>query len=154
MSLVIGILTFILVITSLFLVMVVLMQPAQSDGGMGAAMGGGGMESTFGAQTNSVLTGATIKASVVFFVLSFGLYLANIYNVKHHDGGDSKLPTIIAPASTSSMPVPTMPTATPSTSAGPVPIKTGPSAGPVPVPSSSATTNGPQPTPHPVEPKK
>lgn len=154
MSLVIGILTFVLVITSLFLVMVVLMQPAQSDGGMGAAMGGGGMESTFGAQTSSVLTGATIKASIVFFVVSFVLYLAHIYQAKQHNGVDGKLPTINAPASTSTMPIPTMPSAVPSTSSGPTPIKTAPSAGPVPVPSSSATSSGPQPTPQPVEPKK
>ena len=39
MSLFIGVLTFVLVLTSLFLVLVVLMQRAKSDGGMGAAMG-------------------------------------------------------------------------------------------------------------------
>jgi preprotein translocase subunit SecG len=154
MSLVIGILTFVLVITSLFLVMVVLMQRAQSDGGMGSAMGGGSMESTFGAETNNVLSGATIKAAIIFFVVSFVLYLAHIYQVKHHDGVEGKLPTINAPASTSTMPVPTMPSAVPSTSSGPTPIKTAPSAGPVPVPSSSATSSGPQPMPQPVEPKK
>lgn len=154
MSLVIGILTFVLVVTSLFLVMIVLMQRAQSDGGMGAAMGGGGMESTFGAETNSVLTGATIKAAIVFFVVSFVLYLAHIYQVKHHGGVDGKLPTINAPASTSTMPIPTMPATTPSASSGPTPVKTAPSAGPVPVPSSSATSTGPRPTPQPVEPKK
>ena len=38
MSLLIGILTFILVLTSLFLVLVVLMQRAKSDGGMGSAL--------------------------------------------------------------------------------------------------------------------
>ena len=83
MSLVIGVLTFILVITSLFLVLVVLMQRAKTDGGIGAAMAGGATESAFGAETNNVLTGATIKAAIVFFVLSFGLYLANIYQSKH-----------------------------------------------------------------------
>lgn len=111
MSLVIGILTFILIITSLFLVLVVLMQRAKTDGGMGSAMGGGSMESTFGAETGNVLSGATIKAAVVFFVLSFGLYLAHIYQLKHHEAGDSKLPTITAPAVTTPSPVP--PPATP-----------------------------------------
>jgi preprotein translocase subunit SecG len=154
MSLVIGILTFVLVITSLFLVMVVLMQRAQSDGGMGRAMGGGSMESTFGAETNNVLSGATIKAAIVFFVVSFVLYLAHIYQVKHHDGVEGKLPTINAPASTSAMPMPMTPAAGLSTSSGPTPIKTAPSAGPVPVPSSSATSSVPHPMPQPVEPKK
>ena len=149
MSLVIGILTFILIITSLFLVLVVLMQRAKTDGGMGSAMGGGSMESTFGAETGNVLSGATIKAAIVFFVVSFTLYLAHLYQAKHHDAGDSKLPTITAPAS-STMPSPTT-SGSPST--GPVPTpSTGVSTGPVPAPS---TTPGPQPaTSQPVEPKK
>jgi preprotein translocase subunit SecG len=98
MSIVIGILTFILVITSLFLVMIVLMQRAKTDGGIGAAMAGGATESAFGAETNNVLSGATIKAAIVFFVLSFGLYLANISQAKARIDGDAKLPTINAPA--------------------------------------------------------
>ena len=98
MSLLIGVLTFILVVTSLFLVLIVLMQRAKSDGGMGAAMGGGATESAFGAETNNVLSGATIKGAIVFFVLSFALYVANIYQAKHHDASDSKLPTVSAPA--------------------------------------------------------
>jgi preprotein translocase subunit SecG len=100
MSLVIGVLTFILAITSVFLVLVVLMQRAKTDGGIGAAMAGGATESAFGAETNNVLTGATIKAAIVFFVLSFGLYLANIYQAKHLEAVENKLPTITAPAST------------------------------------------------------
>jgi preprotein translocase subunit SecG len=101
MSIVINILTFILILTSLFLVLVVLMQRAKTDGGMGAAMAGGATESAFGAETSNVLTGATIKATIVFFVLSFFLFLANIYQAKHHEAADSKLPTITAPAATS-----------------------------------------------------
>jgi preprotein translocase subunit SecG len=98
MSLLIGILTFALILTSLFLVLVVLMQRAKSDGGMGSALGGGSMESTFGAETSNVLTKATINAAIAFFVISFVLYLAHIYQSKHHTAADSKLPTVIAPA--------------------------------------------------------
>ena len=98
MSLFIGVLTFVLVLTSLFLVLVVLMQRAKSDGGMGAAMGGGATESAFGAETNNVLSTATIRGAIVFFVLGFILYMANIYQAKHHEAGDSKLPTVNAPA--------------------------------------------------------
>jgi len=98
MSIVINVLTFILILTSLFLVLVVLMQRAKTDGGMGAAMAGGATESAFGAETSNVLTGATIKAAIIFFVLSFGLFLANIYQSKHRDAADNKLPTVVAPA--------------------------------------------------------
>ena len=119
MSLVIGILTFILIITSLFLVLVVLMQRAKTDGGMGSAMGGGSMESTFGAETSNVLSGATIKAAILFFVVSFGLYLAHIYQSKHHDVADSKLPTVVAPATTTA-PAPSLPTPQPAT---PTPVE-------------------------------
>lgn len=97
MSLVIGILTFVLLLTSLFLVLVVLMQRAKSDGGV-AAMGGGSMESTFGADTNNVLTGATIKAAIVFFVVSFVLYLAHIKQTHKQGAADNQLPTVVAPA--------------------------------------------------------
>lgn len=115
MSLVIGILTFVLVITSLFLVLVVLMQRAKTDGGIGAAMGGGSMESTFGAETNNVLSGATIKASIVFFVVSFILYLAHIYQTKHQDGLDNRLPTITAPANPAPAPAAPAPAPQPAT---------------------------------------
>ncbi len=98
MSLLINVLTFILVLTSLFLVLVVLMQRAKSDGGMGAAMGGGATESAFGAETNNVLSTATIRGAIVFFVLGFMLYMANIYQAKHHAAADNKLPTVNAPA--------------------------------------------------------
>lgn len=116
MSIVIGVLTLILVLTSLFLVMIVLMQRAKTDGGVGAAMAGGATESAFGAETNNVLSGATIKAAVVFFVLSFGLYLANIYQAKNRAEDDAKLPTVTAPAATAA-PAPALevPTSQPAT---------------------------------------
>jgi preprotein translocase subunit SecG len=98
MNIVINVLTFILVLTSMFLVLVVLMQRAKTDGGMGAAMAGGATESAFGAETSNVLTGATIKGAIIFFVLSFGLFLANIYQAKHHESVDDKLPAVVAPA--------------------------------------------------------
>lgn len=113
MSFVIGILTFVLVITSLFLVLVVLMQRAKTDGGMGSAMGGGSMESTFGAETGSVLSSATIKAAIVFFVVGFTLYLAHIYQSKHREAADSKLPAVLVPAAKTPAPTPAPKTATP-----------------------------------------
>lgn len=98
MGILINIFTLVLILISLFLVFIVLMQKAKSDGGVGAAMGGGMAEATFGAETGNVLTGATIKASIAFFVLSFGLYLGHIYQHKHQMNSGDKLPAITAPA--------------------------------------------------------
>src|ERR1019366_7618708 len=97
MSILLGILTFVLILTSIFLILVVLMQKAKSDGGMGAAMGGGMAEATFGADTTNVLSKATINAAIVFFVLGCGLFLGRIYQHKHGTT-TSGLPTIAAPA--------------------------------------------------------
>ena len=106
MNLLIYLLTAILLFTSVFLVIVVLMQRAKSDGGIGAAMGGGSMESTFGAETGNVLSKGTINAAIIFFVVSFALYLAHIYQSRHHEAGDNQLPTVVAPATTSAAPAP------------------------------------------------
>jgi preprotein translocase subunit SecG len=112
MSLLIGILTFALVLISLFLILVVLMQKAKSDGGV-AAMGGGMAESTFGAETGNVLSKATINAAIAFFVISFALYLAHIYQSKHRDASDNKLPTVTAPATPAPQPATPKPGETP-----------------------------------------
>ncbi|MDB6093307.1 MAG: preprotein translocase, SecG subunit [Verrucomicrobia bacterium] len=112
MSILLSILTVVLIIISVFLVLVVLAQKAKTDGGVGAALGGGMTEATFGADTGNVLSKATINAAVAFFILSFVLYLGHIYVRKHAavSTGDA-LPTIAAPASTS--PAPTVPGAQP-----------------------------------------
>ena len=82
MSIVIWLLTFVLVLLSVFLVLVVLMQKSKSDGGVGAALGGGMTEATFGADTGNVLATLTRNGAIAFFVISFGLYLSHIY--QHH----------------------------------------------------------------------
>jgi preprotein translocase subunit SecG len=90
--------TVVLILTSAALILLVLMQKAKSDGGMGAAMGSGVAEATFGAETGNVLSGATIKAAVLFFVLSFGLYLGRIYQGKHAAASGITLPVIAGSA--------------------------------------------------------
>src|ERR1700733_7068388 len=97
MSIILGIGTAALILTSLLLILLVLAQKAKSDGGMGAAMGGGMAEATFGADTGNVLSKATINASIVFFVLSIALYLGRIYEIKHSSGSSGMLPTIAVP---------------------------------------------------------
>ena len=132
MSIVLGILTFVLILVSLFIVLVVLAQKSK-DGGMGAALGGGAAEAAFGAETGNVLSKSTIYAAVLFFVLAFALYLGRIYESKHASAAaGSALPTIAAPA----MPV-SAPASTASTTPGAVTLPTTP---------APATTPAPEPT--------
>ncbi|MEI8090123.1 MAG: preprotein translocase subunit SecG [Opitutaceae bacterium] len=107
MSIVLGILTFALIVLSLFLVLIVLAQKAKSDGGVGAAMGGGMTEAAFGADTSNVLSKATIYAAIAFFVIAFSLYLGRIYERKHATAAaNNALPTIAVPAAPVSTPAP------------------------------------------------
>jgi preprotein translocase subunit SecG len=125
MSILIGISTFVLILTSIFLILLVLAQKAKSDGGMGAAMGGGMAEATFGADTGNVLSKATINAAIVFFVLSFALYLGRIYERRHASAASgSALPSITVPAAPAAKPaagvsVPSAAAATPAPAAKP-----------------------------------
>jgi preprotein translocase subunit SecG len=107
MSIVLGILTFALIVLSLFLVLIVLAQKAKSDGGVGAAMGGGMTEAAFGADTSNVLSKATIYAAIAFFVIAFSLYLGRIYERKHATAAATNaLPTIAVPAAPAPTPAP------------------------------------------------
>jgi preprotein translocase subunit SecG len=102
MTLLLGIFTFILVIVSVFLVLVILAQRAKSDGGVGAALGGGVTEAAFGAESGNVLSRATTYAAVIFFVLSFGLYLGHLHEHRKglaaSDDGLPAMPELNAPA--------------------------------------------------------
>jgi len=110
MSILIGIFTFVLILISLFLVLVVLAQKAKSDGGMGAAMGGGMAEAAFGAETGNVLSKSTIRAAIAFFAISFFLYLAQVYQHKHAGVNSAdRLPMIAAPSVAAPVPVPAAP---------------------------------------------
>lgn len=100
----------ILIFVSTIVVLLVLMQRAKNDGGVGAAMGGGMAEATFGAETTNVLSKATIRGSIIFFVLGFLLYLGYIYN--HHQSLSSgAAPEISVPAAIPATPA--APAATP-----------------------------------------
>lgn len=146
MSILLGILTFVLILISIFLVLVVLAQKSK-DGGMGAALGGGAAEAAFGADTTNVLSKSTIYAAILFFVLAFVLYLGRIYERKVGTGSGTALPTITAPAAA---PAPT----TGATSATPAPAAEGAAAtGPaVSVPATPAPA--PATTPSSEQPKK
>jgi preprotein translocase subunit SecG len=98
MSIILGILTIVLIIVSLFLVLLVLAQPAKSDGGMGSALGGGMAESVLGGSHGTVTSKLTIKMAIAFFVLSFVLYLGNVYQRSHANGGSQALPNLTVAA--------------------------------------------------------
>ena len=117
MNILIVVLTFLLVLVSLFLGLLVLVQKPRSDSGLGTAMGGGVAEATFGAETGNVLTRSTIVLAVAFFVLGFGAYLGQIYVVKHKDKSVESLPA--APVSTA--PVAPAPEAVPAPAPAPAP---------------------------------
>lgn len=128
LSVALAILTVVLILVSLFLILVVLAQKSQ-DGGMGTALGGGAAEAAFGAETNTVLSKATIYSSVLFFVLALLLYLGRIYERAHaRDAATSALPTIAAPATPVST-APTKPLTVPGTPAT-APATTAPLAAP------------------------
>lgn len=76
---IIGIFTLILILICVLLVLVILMQRPSADAGMGASLGGGAAESAFGGETGNVLTSVCVKCIVVFFVLTFLLFMGNIY---------------------------------------------------------------------------
>lgn len=111
MTILTVVLTFLLVVVSLFLGLLVLVQKPRSDSGLGTAMGGGMAEATFGAETGNVLTRSTIVLAVAFFVLAFAAYLGQIYIFKHKDVSAESLPA----APVSSAPAAPAPEAAPIT---------------------------------------
>jgi preprotein translocase subunit SecG len=137
MGILIGVFTFILVLISVFLILVVLAQKAKSDGGMGAALGGGAAEAAFGAETGNVLTTSTIRAAIAFFILSFGLYLGHLYQHKHVGTGGKALPTIAVPATA------------PAPATDPMSLGVGPGA---PAPTTPVVPAAPVPAPAPAVP--
>ncbi len=88
-SILIGLFTLVLVIACILLVLVILMQRPNANAGMGAALGGGMAEGAFGGEAGNVLTKATVKLTIIYFLLSASLYLGYIYAT----GGSSNEPT-------------------------------------------------------------
>lgn len=90
----ISLFTLILILVSVFLILIILMQKASSSGGMGAAMGGGMAESTFGTDTVNVLTKGTIYATITFFIICLGLYLGYMATIDNTENTGGVLPNI------------------------------------------------------------
>ncbi|MFO7724485.1 MAG: preprotein translocase subunit SecG [Oceanipulchritudo sp.] len=102
----ISLLTFILILVSLFMVLVILMQRASSSGGMGSAFGGGVTESAFGADTTNILTRATKWSALAFFAISLALYLMYMSRRGFDNGPEGSAPPEIPAASEEAAPMP------------------------------------------------
>lgn len=99
LNIIISFLTFALIIVSLFMVLVILMQRASANAGMGSAFGGGVAESTFGAETTNILTRATKWSAWAFFLLALVLYLLYMWReAEAAKVGPADLPDIPAAA--------------------------------------------------------
>lgn len=97
MNLLIGFFTVILILVSLFMVLIILMQRPRSDSGLGAALGGGGAaDAAFGAETGNILSRSTIYCAIFFFVVTFALYLGNMYTSHRADLDGRSIPQMRA----------------------------------------------------------
>ena len=79
----IGILTVFLILDCLFLMLLVLVQLPKKEAGMGQAFGGAATDALFGAGSGNALTKMTKYATVVFFVLTLTLSLANAHQARN-----------------------------------------------------------------------
>ena len=82
MSLVIGLLTFVLVVNCLFLMLLVLIQLPKKEAGAGLAFGGGATDALFGAGSGNALTQVTKYTATTF--LGLALVLA-VLNSRRHE---------------------------------------------------------------------
>jgi preprotein translocase subunit SecG len=104
-SFLIALFTVILLLVCVFMTVIILMQRSSANAGMGTALGGGAAESVFGGETANVLLKNTVIVAVLFFVLSFGLYLGTLAQVKNRTIATGGLPTFGAPGKAQTLPV-------------------------------------------------
>lgn len=115
-NILISLLTFVLILISLFMVLVILMQRANTNSGMGSAFGGGVTESAFGAETTNILTRATKYSAFAFFIIALVLYL--LYMSRDRFGAETAaadlpdIPVVTEPAA----PIETLPETLPADS--------------------------------------
>lgn len=145
LSVFIGILTVLIVVVSLLLILIVLMQRPKQEG-LGAAFGGGMMDSVAGAHTTDVLQKGTTWLAAIFLVTAIVLAMLKAQEIKSVDPGEllpaaqeePALPQL--PPTISDLPTPTpAPTETPA-----------PAAEETPAPPETPTP-APQATPEPAK---
>ena len=131
MSLLIGFLTFILVVTCLLLILLVLVQLPKKEAGAGLAFGAGAVDTLIGAGSGNALTKMTKYAAGIF--LALGVLLA-VLNAQRHDSGSRRLQQELAKKTSAAPMLPT-----PATSPMQGLLNTNPAAA---VSNNTATTNG------------
>lgn len=147
MSLIIGILTVVLVLTCLFLMLLILIQLPKKEAGAGLAFGAGTTDALFGAGSGTALTKITKYACGVFFGLA--LLLAVLNNYRGQAGGrqlqdllqkEGAAPTTTEPASAGSPAPGTEPMLSIATATNLLGTTNPPAVTPVP-PAAAADTN-------------
>lgn len=83
MSFVIGLLTFVMVVVSLFLILLVLVQLPKKDAGAGMAFGGGTADALFGAGSGNMLT--KITGWMAAILLGLALLLGKLQSMSHSE---------------------------------------------------------------------
>ena len=114
MSLLIGFLTFILVVTCLFLILLVLVQLPKKEAGAGLAFGAGAVDTLIGAGSGNALTKMTKYSAGIFLGLAV---LLAILNAQRHDSGSRRLQQELAKKAAAA---PMLPTTATSPTAGPL----------------------------------
>ena len=83
-------LTIILFLTSLFLILLVLVQLPKKEAGLGTAFGGGTTDALFGAGAGNVLTQLTKYCTILFLVLCLVLSIMNKRSSETNTAGTDK----------------------------------------------------------------
>jgi protein translocase SecG subunit len=88
MSLLIGFLTFILIVNCLFLILLILIQLPKKEAGAGIAFGGAATDALFGAGSGNALTKMTKYSASIFVGLAVVL---SVMNARHAREGSRRL---------------------------------------------------------------
>jgi preprotein translocase subunit SecG len=101
MTLLIGFLTFIIVLNCLFLILLILVQLPKKEAGAGLAFGGGASDALFGAGSGTALTRITRYLATTFLVLAVGLSILRSHRAGQLGGLEQELERRAVPAATS-----------------------------------------------------
>ncbi|HEX7862476.1 MAG TPA: preprotein translocase subunit SecG [Verrucomicrobiae bacterium] len=134
MSLLIGFLTFILVVNCLFLVLLVLVQLPKKEAGAGLAFGAGAVDTLIGAGSGNALTKMTKYTAGIFLGMAL---LLSFLNAQRHEGASRGLQEELSRKSSAVPMLQTPPSAAPNTGL----LNTNPAGNPAP----AAATNNAQP---------
>lgn len=141
MTIFIGFLYVIEVLSCLLLALVILLQKPK-EGGLGGAIGGGMLEASLGADAGNVLIKATAILGAIF--LANTLVLARLTSTVH---SRSIMAREVAPAAQTA---PELPLGAPELPAAPAPAAPAPTPAPAPAPAPVAAPAAPAPTPAPA----